>query len=384
MKKVLISFALILCAGCSSISKKVTKPTAYPTKSFLFYSGDEETLGDLYVRKSRLKHSKSGKIVTLFGMVHIGDRSFYQQVQEQVDRADLVLAEGVSGRSSLSLSSLFYAYTFAMYERGANIAGLASQVGEVRVPAEKYVGADVTVDELQSQNSLMSTLSQAVALPLTMLFAEPSILLIDLSDSLRFYQSTTQKAERYALRRHFFVSDMDRPQNAKHLDTLIPGVLAFRNERLLKVLDEKVAEKSVKTILVPWGAAHLQDVEEHLLKNGYEPVQSEWIKVVAVNELAEGRETFTKSRKFCLPYVYSYYRHTNLTEHNLFIQLLKVTNMAHYSGVDLGYGHVLKYQGFEQGTYFSLLPSLFGYPLLFEYVKNKEQSKIRMLLFFEF
>lgn len=384
MKKVLISFALILLAGCTSIPNKVEKPIAYPTKKFLFYSGDENTLGDLYVRESQLKHSATGKTVTLLGMVHVGDQSFYQQVQQQIDSSDIVLAEGVSGKSSLSVSSLFYAYTFAMYDRGANIAGLASQKGEVMIPYEKYVNADVTVDELQSKSSLKSTVGQIIALSLTILFAEPSILLTDLSDGLRFYQSDWTKSERYAMRRHFFVSGMDNEKDAKHLDSLIPGVLEFRNQKLQEVLNEQIASENVNSILIPWGAAHLQDVEDHLLKNGYEADHSNWVKVIAVNELAEGNEQFTRSRKFCLPYIYTYYNHTNLSEHNMLSQLIKFTNAENYSGVDLGYGHVLKYQGFEKGCYFSLLPSLFGYPLLFEYMKNEDESKVRMLLFFEF
>ncbi len=384
MKRVLISLIAVFFTSCTTLTQKVEEPIAFPTAKFLFYSGDENVLGDLYVRKSQLKHSASGKKVTLLGMVHLADQSFYRQVQQQIDSHDLILAEGVSGKTSLSISSFLYSYMFAMYDRGANMSGLASQKGELTIPYEKYVNADVTVDELQSQSSIGSLIGQTIALPLTILFAEPSILLTDLSDGLRFYQPDCKKAERYAMRRHHVVSQMGNEDGSEHLDSLIPGVLAFRNQKLQDVLSEQIKQKDVNSILIPWGAAHLQDVENYLLKNGYETDKSEWVKVIAVNSLAEGNEPFRESRKFCLPYIYTYYNHSKLSEHNMLFQLFKFTDAENYGGVDVGYGHILKYQSFEKGSYFSLLPSLFGYPLLFEYAKVEDESTVRMLLFFEF
>ena len=54
-------------------------------------------------------------------------------------------------------------------------------------------------------------------------------------------------------------------------DLIVEGLVKKRNDRLMEVLIEE--EKNYAEFFVPWGAAHLPDLERRLVALGYEVVK---------------------------------------------------------------------------------------------------------------
>ena len=92
MKLLLMALTAVLLASCG-----IGLPDYYeaPQEGYNYYSGAKE-YGNHYC-KVRVHSSETGKKVTLIGMIHIGDQSFYRQVDVELDKADLVLEEGIHG-----------------------------------------------------------------------------------------------------------------------------------------------------------------------------------------------------------------------------------------------------------------------------------------------
>lgn len=381
-----ISVIVLLFCGCTSLPQKRVTKLELPAQGYSFYSGDEETLGDIWSKETILTHQETGKEVTLLGMYHIADKEFYRYVQQKIDASDVVLAEGISGKSSLSLSTFFYTYMFALYERGAHWQRLSSQGHEIQIPAEKYVHADISMTELEEYSSWGSTLGQVLVFPFAALAIEPSLLLSDLSDFLHFSETDKNKRARIAARRHTIFSQAPELADDTEMieDSLIPGVITPRNAQLLKIIDEQVKVDGVDSVLVPWGAAHLQDIENKLAKKGYKVTKRKWLRTISAKGAVDSSIELSDNRVVNLPYLYTYYRYPKETEHNLLFQLLHLYSGDDYHGFDLGYGQIMCYQSSGESSYFSLLPSIFGRPLLFDYTRVGGEVKINALLFLHF
>lgn len=384
---ILVATVMALCSCATFPGKKVTQ-LKMPEKGYSFYSGNEETLGDIWCKETLMTAPQTGKKVTLLGMYHIADKEFYNYVQQKIDENDVVLAEGVAGNSSLSLSTFFYTYMFALYERGAHWQRLSSQGTELYIPPEKYVNADIEMRDLEQHCSWISTLGQTLALPLAALVIEPSLLISDISDIIHLWEKPENKRKRIAARRHTIFSQSKAQASASQTelseDSLIPGVLIPRNEQLLKVFEEQMKSDTVGSVLIPWGAAHLQDIEEKLLKRGYQITESKWVRTIAAKDVVDTETELTKNRIINLPYLYTCYNYPTMIEHNLLFQLIQFAHARDYKGLDLGYGQIMRYQSAKNTSYFSLLPLLFGRPLLFEYSRINGETKINALLFLRF
>jgi hypothetical protein len=55
---------------------------------------------------------------------------------------------------------------------------------------------------------------------------------------------------------------------AEFEDLMVQGLLRQRNDRLMEVFAQ--AEPGYEEIFIPWGAAHLPDLERRLMTLGYE------------------------------------------------------------------------------------------------------------------
>lgn len=388
MSKVLTSVNvcvwLAFFCSCSTLPVKQVAEPSFPANEYSFYSGDRDTVGDVWSKETILVEPKTGKEVTLLGMYHIADKVFYRYVQDKIDRSDVVLAEGVSGKSSLSVSSFFYAYMFALYERAAHWQRLASQGHELIIPPEKYVNADVKFEELEQHNSWRSSLIQTLLAPVFLLTVEPTLLCSDLSDALHLAESDENKRKRIASRRHFLFSTAADEDDTKQLEnSLLPGVITPRNEKLLEVIQKQLTNDRIESILIPWGAAHLQDVEEALVRQNYVVKQKKWLKTIsAKGALDEGLE-FSHHRKVNIPYIYTYYKYPNNSEHNLLFQLFHLKDGEEFKAIEVGYGQIFSYQTVGESSYISLFPMLFGKPLFFDHINVNGETKTRLLLFIE-
>ena len=200
---------------------------------------------------------RGGKTVHLVGMMHLGDEEFYEgfeeRLRQEVKGKRVVLSEGVSDENGILPESFASGET---HQKMASQLGLQAQGANSRelTPEEKknrarrwaekgvyFINADIDVSELspEHQETLVELLKpQTSGNFFDMLKSSPNVPDEDLEDLTR------------------------------------DGLLKFRNDRLMEKFNE-VLRDDVDEIYIPWGAAHLPDIEDRLLKLGFEKIHEE-------------------------------------------------------------------------------------------------------------
>ena len=206
--------------------------------------------------------SKDGTKVFLIGMMHIGEGSFYSELNkrmgQEIEGRRVVLTEGVADRHSVLPKSFVSGET---YGKWAERFGLKVQNSEERrlsteekeqrdeewaARGVELINADIDVSELSPEH-------QATLVELLKALGSNRI-----SDLLLGPEEVSgQEIE----------------------DLMMDGLIGFRNQRLMEVFAE-VEEKGADEIYIPWGAAHLPGIEERLVELGYQKLYEESRPVV--------------------------------------------------------------------------------------------------------
>jgi hypothetical protein len=198
---------------------------------------------------------KDGRKVHLFGMAHIAEGDFYEALHQHLAQplpgGRLVLTEGVHDKNRILPASFASGST---YREMAEALGLkeqkhfgskTDQSTGVESPWEEewkklgvtFLPADIDVSELspEHQEQLVQLLSALDGLNLASIFSNPGNL------------SSSELEE-----------------------LIVEGLVKQRNARLMEVF---LAEyRNYAEVFIPWGAAHLPDLEQRLLALGYLPI----------------------------------------------------------------------------------------------------------------
>jgi len=202
----------------------------------------------------------------LFPMVHVASPVFYQQVALRLRDCDLIVAEGVRGRS-MRLSTLTLAYRFApRFSRG----GLQMQSEAVLPAAVPVINVDSTTAELSADLATLPRLTRFLMLALAPLFG--------LVFALRGPQAF--------LDHDLAVDDFPLTRDAEqHANDEVAEILVERRDRkLLDALDRLHTEYQDRdmVIAVVYGAGHMPGIAAGLRdRHGYRPREAEWLTVSA-------------------------------------------------------------------------------------------------------
>ncbi|MSR46993.1 MAG: hypothetical protein EXS13_08005 [Planctomycetes bacterium] len=398
------SVAAWLAAGCSVPSIE-TPPNALPellvaaadgeTVLYDTYTGDESTAGDYFVRVETWCNADGTRRVTLLPMVHVADADFYAQVERRLADADVVLTEGVGGPPSLSPTSLLVTWIFGNYSRACFLGELAPQSASLH-EGPRAMSGDLSQAEFAAGSSCGTSLMQAVALPVLMVLVEPIHLGRWLLANGRAVAGGS--LEDAAAFRHWMNSALGERDGdiaadvAAEIDGdegLLPGVLERRNAHLLARLDDVLARPGIDHVALPWGAHHMPGIAAALRERGFARSSAEWLRAIAVRSLLDGSAPdpdLARSHVY-LPYLLEVQHDRVGASYGLLCDAIAVrTTAAEPFGLDLLWGLVSRWQvGTESGeSGFSLLPSLFGRPLLFDWRRRGEAQRVRVLWFFEF
>ena len=174
---------------------------------------------------------RDGQRVTLVGMVHIGEKAFYVRLLESFGtEGTIILQEGVSDTRGLFEGELFY-------KKVASAIGLDTQ--------EEF---DLDREALTVRNADID-LTEVSAVTLELL-----------NSTNRLFDPATFSTE--ALLHCFeLFSDMEK------VEIFFDDLIKKRNAHLFGVITESVDD--FDNVIVPWGAAHLKEIEENLLDSGF-------------------------------------------------------------------------------------------------------------------
>lgn len=228
------------------------------------FAGDYTAISAGGVELIEREFQKDGRTVHLVPMMHVGDGGYYRDLNARMDAAPppggkrLILTEGVSDRSHLLPADFASGRT---YDRLAKLFGLEAQ---------KKIGAH---DPAHPPATPAVPAAPGVAAPIA--GHDPAILTqnadIDVADLREPYRT-----QLIGLLQVISASDpttlLTSPAvNMTGLeieDLLKTGLLHSRNDVLMQRFHGAGAD--VTEIYIPWGAAHLPDIEARLLALGYQ------------------------------------------------------------------------------------------------------------------
>ncbi len=260
-------------------------PAAEVKRDYVRYQGDDKT-GKLdtvvvYMGKGDVK-------VALIGAVHIGDKSYYAALTDLFKAYEVLLFELVDGqrvkedlegaKDAPSEKDADPAFTLlrGMMTSLSSYFKFQYQTEGIDYKTANFLHADVSLDEFQEMQeakgeSFFTLFQKAMRAQLavgTDKNAEPKgsqLLLALLGDSsgLKVAMART-------------LATADTLLEAIDSDDDGTVILSGRNKVALRVLDKQIAAGK-KNIGIFYGAAHLPDMEERLVKMGFERTGEKWI-----------------------------------------------------------------------------------------------------------
>lgn len=206
--------------------------------------------------------------IILFPMLHIAERSFYEEVSSRLKICDVILYEGVRSRTGHWISSAY----LQMIKNPEH--GLVSQK---EMPLEhvkdRLVHADVDGQKLDEKWGELSFFNRFL-LPVLSPLAGYYLRWFGSRKLLARYMKTELQKDR----EEFLVDD-----DTIERDKLI---LDWRDESLIQAIDvqiEKLAQNNNTRIGIVYGAGHMRAVIRHLVSHQqYRPDGSEWLMVFSL------------------------------------------------------------------------------------------------------
>jgi hypothetical protein len=178
--------------------------------------------------------SRDGREIVLIGMAHIGEPEFYDSINNRLaDEVGLILYEGVKDPDNV-----FGMNQRNPYSKISKDIGLTAQ-GAFEVDDARMVWADVTASELDEETI------ETIAMLFAVINATD-----DTAEMMRRFQTLSEHFE----------------ANPGLEESIMHELVTVRNARLLEKID---AHRGEVRLFIPWGAQHLEEIEQHLLKDGY-------------------------------------------------------------------------------------------------------------------
>ena len=379
MKLSQVSFLLVSILLLASCSTELPDYHEAPQDQYNYYSGGK-LYGNHYCKVQKFTQEETGKTITLIGMIHIADQSFYDQVDDELDEVDVVLEEGIHGLPSFGINKYFGLYTFDIIDRLTKAQGLVSQNRALKT-RDNAKSADMSIKQFKAQGGLFTPLFQLISLPIMAVFTEPSYIYYWSKNKLLAIVDEELLKESEAQIRHDSLIAIDSTQEPAKV--LMPGIIDARNVFLVDKAMEYLKKGDVNSIAIPWGAAHMPGVETLLLEKGFTKSDTgKWLRSIAVDEYLQTDETFTSIDSSGIPYVMMVDSYKDYFSASFLFSSIKTISTKSYERTTTLWGDLTDYIKTSKGSYFSLLPKIAGKPLLFDIFNGNESTKVRFLWFF--
>lgn len=281
---------LLVSFSCSTLAKDLTtSPTTTLSEKnkteFLRIKSDENnTPVSLQLANARyvpISGIPNGMYVDLISAVHVADKSYYQTLNELFKTYDVVLYELVApegtrvgdreaseGKGMLSL----------IQQGMKNVLGLTFQLEEVDYSPKNFVHADISPEDFEKSmdergESFFSMFMRMWLVGIQQQATNPNAV-NDMDLIMAMFSPNKERDLKVIAAKQFM--NMDPLMNAIEGDkgsTLV----TTRNLKALKVLRQEI-EKGNKTFAIFYGAAHMPEMEEVMMKEfKLKPAGTNWI-----------------------------------------------------------------------------------------------------------
>ena len=257
------------------------------------------------------KSPKNAPTVSLVGVAHIGDKTYYQGIQTYLAGQDYVLFEGVgfyptrkqrlkrkAGAGNFGKGAAKQSPQYKM----AKSLGLTYQLMEIDYNQEHFYNSDLSLGEFMeyfqpgNENSLITGDPQKdrEAKQFMAMMAGTSIVANAMQGILQFFGKSPkfQGVAKLVLIETLgqLGNEMSNPKNLpEEVSGLMRMIITKRNRVVLQDLKTFLREKEMDSISIFYGAAHMMDLEKKIIQNhGYKPNGNQWMTCFSVDPKKSG------------------------------------------------------------------------------------------------
>jgi hypothetical protein len=296
----------------------------YGADKFARYDGYGDVAGDLQIASVDYKKPGSNVVVRLTGVIHIGDKEYYETLQrEALDTADVVLFEGVKIEGQDENPELQAGGNLgSLYSQMGNLLGIGFQKDGIDYTRDNFVHCDMTLPKDNPLNQQMGGAQMQQALQMLGPIAAFKQMLTQGKDGQRTEDAIKHQMAQMMIMQMNGEDQTDLLEQLKGKDGILPPgmrsqaeraakalkgspimpnmgmtpemkelILDKRNEYVLEQLGERLANtdpSQKQVIAVFFGAAHNPGFAEGLEKLGYEEVSRTWFRAWAMNGRDQG------------------------------------------------------------------------------------------------
>jgi hypothetical protein len=278
-KKILGVFsALALTLGLA------TPGFAQDTAGFTrFKDGEKEGAGALQIAQATYRNPKTNVEIVLYGVVHIADKAYYEAVQKDLDKYDIVLWEGVKPGKKKAKPDKSMAGIGEMQKMMCEMLGLTFQKDGINYKRDHFVWADMDMDQLNE--AFGGDASKGLGGMMNPEMMKQLGPLLKMGKPLLKFLFKSNPAMRDRMKMQFAqqLSGAGEGGAMPGMDPKFQEVILIkRNEVVMKFLAKQLKITKKGSIAIFYGAAHMPDFEKRLAKMGYTQVSKEWKSAWAV------------------------------------------------------------------------------------------------------
>jgi hypothetical protein len=253
----------------------------------------------------------NGPSIYLVAAIHIGEKSYYKQLQRFLDKQSVVLYEGVGPppraiRTKFARGAGSHPFKVAKQPVGiqkklANALNLQLQMDGIRYDRPQFRNSDLNWDTMNSLATEAGPDTQRLLAELkNSISGGPNVTEVDLIMDKVLKVSASRPLVATILRR-LFVVVLCAPDKVRHLPGLKQDkggplgpakkldsiIINERNKTVLADLkallktSKRNSSRPIQSIAIFYGAAHMKDIEQHLVSDlGYRTAEAQWVTAI--------------------------------------------------------------------------------------------------------
>jgi len=310
--------AAFLLAACATAPRPVAPP-ADPQPYTRINRAETNRVQLQMAMRRFVPVGKRGPVLWLVGASHIGDREYYQSLQEHLDRNTMVLFEGINTgthprHAGIAVTNVAAspnsdaAKPSAAAQSGlqstlAESLGLKFQLDGIDYDRTNFLNSDLSVDEIQA---LMSADDQGEKSSESGAASQSFQSLLQLMDGSSFMGGLLRfvlrvigaNAKAQAITKLAFIEILGRLEGdlagmrgmPPDMQKLMQVLIAARNQHVLADFQREAKKlRRSDSVAIFYGAGHMDDLEKRITRElHYRPAGEVWLTAFSVDLKAAG------------------------------------------------------------------------------------------------
>ncbi len=226
------------------------------------------------------RYQKGDVVLDLIGAVHVADKEYFVQLNEEFTKYESVLFEMVGGENlvngqvpapapgqKVDTMTLLLGKAYTAMEK---FLALSGQKDHVDYSVENFVHADLTLGEFKRLQKEKGESIIGFALKQNKLETKPK----KEPNAMKLIAALLTKNSDKAKLELVHTLGAGDDQIAQFAGDSV--IIGDRNLKCLEVLEEQI-EAGIKSLSIFYGAAHFPDMEQRLLESGFKKTSHRWI-----------------------------------------------------------------------------------------------------------